>query len=167
MNYLDTFDASKRWQSRLHPKNDESRGKRFSMNYLDSLDHPALAKRFSMNFMDSLDSKKSKRFSMNFRDTLTADESRSGIWGNPEKSSSDINKKRSDEKAAVDKTMAEIQNLDFLISLAAKKYGLIKICQQPAWKELIDFNIFLKELLKSGKPDMYIKLTPGYNCHFS
>ena len=43
--------------------------KRFSMNYLDSLNNPQ-QKRFSMNYMDTLKNSKQKRFSMNFLDSL-------------------------------------------------------------------------------------------------
>merc|ERR1712001_674578 len=59
--------------------------KRFSMNFLDTVDSPAkkiyldllehpLSKRFSMNFLDTLDKPKRKRFTMNFMDTLGAEQ---------------------------------------------------------------------------------------------
>jgi len=55
MNFLDTLDNPQQ--------------KRFSMNYLDSLNNPQ-QKRFSMNYMDTLKNSKQKRFSMNFLDSL-------------------------------------------------------------------------------------------------
>ena len=54
MNYLDTLDSS-------NPKSWYSRGSRMAES--------SRGKRFSMNFLDSIDPK-SKRFSMNFRDSL-------------------------------------------------------------------------------------------------
>ena len=55
MNFLDTLDNPEQ--------------KRFSMNYLDSLNNPQ-QKRFSMNYMDTLKNSKQKKFSMNFLDSL-------------------------------------------------------------------------------------------------
>ena len=55
MNFLDTLDNPQQ--------------KRFSMNYLDSLNNPQ-QKRFSMNYMDTLKNSKQKKFSMNFLDSL-------------------------------------------------------------------------------------------------
>ena len=55
MNFLDTLDNPQQ--------------KRFSMNYLDSLNNPQ-QKRFSMNYLDSLNNPQQKRFSMNYMDTL-------------------------------------------------------------------------------------------------
>merc|ERR1711935_302261 len=43
--------------------------KRFSMNFLDTLDNPQ-QKRFSMNYLDSLNNPQQKRFSMNYLDSL-------------------------------------------------------------------------------------------------
>ena len=55
MNFLDTLDNPQQ--------------KRFSMNYLDSLNNPQ-KKRFSMNYMDTLKNSKQKKFSMNFLDSV-------------------------------------------------------------------------------------------------
>ena len=92
------------------------------------------------------------------RDTIADEGSKS--W-HP-RSRNDVNYKRSDEKAAEKKTLDEIQNLDFLIKIAVQKFGMDTVCHQPAWKELMNFNSFLREVLESENP--HVKLPKQISC---
>ena len=131
-----------------------------------------------MNFLDTLDSSdpkswsglsspKSKKWSMQLRDSLSSgsgENSPRSSWVKPD--DREINRKRSDEKAALDKTITEIQSMDFLISQGAERYGLAQLCRHSLWKNIIENNIFLKEFIKSDHPEVaYIKVAPQFVCN--
>ena len=133
------------------------RGKRFSMNFLDTLDSS------DPKSWSGLSSPRSKKWSMQLRDS--SENSRNPSWVNNGRDR-EINRKRSDEKAALDKTISEIQSMDFLISQGVERYGLAQLCSHSLWKNIIENNIFLKEFIKSDHPEVvYIKVAPQFVCN--
>merc|ERR1739838_703432 len=91
--------------------------KRFSMNFLDTLDNPK-QKKFSMNFLDSLDQQpRRKRFTMNFMDTLgqkgLLSKHRSRLSGHHRREENgDVGSKRSDNVVAKTQAKTVVENLD-------------------------------------------------------
>ena len=133
------------------------RGKRFSMNFLDTLDSS------DPKSWSGLSSPRSKKWSMQLRDS--SENSGNPSWVNNHHDR-EINRKRSDEKAALDKTISEIQSMDFLISQGVERYGLAQLCRHSLWKNIIENNIFLKEFIKSDHPEVvYIKVAPQFVCN--
>merc|ERR1712008_373618 len=130
--------------------------KRFSMNYLDSLNNPQ-QKRFSMNYMDTLKNSKQKRFSMNFMDTLgqkgLLSKHRSSLSGHHRREENgDVSSKRSDDVVAKTKAKTVVENLDIMINYMLERYGLRVVCQSKEWHDLVDVRALLSGMVgKSGQ----------------
>jgi len=149
MNYLDTMD------------------KRFSMNFLDTVNSPAkksgksylehvlgppMDKKFSMNFLDTLGTPKGKRFTMNFMDTL----GQRGYLAKHHRShhrredNGDVSSKRSDDVIAKAKTKTVVENLDLMINYMLERYGLKAVCQSQEWHDLVDVRSLLGGVVGNG-----------------
>merc|ERR1712051_488707 len=131
--------------------------KRFSMNFLDTLDNPE-QKRFSMNYMDSLDQQpRRKRFTMNFMDTLgqkgLLSKHRSSLSGHHRREENgDVGSKRSDDVVAKTKAKTVVENLDIMINYMIERYGLRVVCQSKEWHDLVDVRALLSGMVgKSGQ----------------
>merc|ERR1712086_1201335 len=131
--------------------------KRFSMNFLDTLDNPQ-QKRFSMNFLDSLDQQpRRKRFTMNFMDTLgqkgLLSKHRSSLSGHHRREENgDVSSKRSDDVVAKTKAKTVVENLDIMINYMLERYGLKVVCQSKEWHDLVDVRALLSGMVgKSGQ----------------
>merc|ERR1712051_333451 len=131
--------------------------KRFSMNFLDTLDNPE-QKRFSMNYMDSLDQQpRRKRFTMNFMDTLgqkgLLSKHQSSLSGHHHREENgDVGSKRSDDVVAKTKAKTVVENLDIMINYMLERYGLRVVCQSKEWHDLVDVRALLSGMVgKSGQ----------------
>merc|ERR1712051_504810 len=131
--------------------------KRFSMNFLDTLDNPE-QKRFSMNFLDSLDQQpRRKRFTMNFMDTLgqkgLLSKHRSSLSGHHRREENgDVGSKRSDNVVAKSQAKTVVENLDIMINYMLERYGLRVVCQSKEWYDLSDVRALLSGMVgKSGQ----------------
>merc|ERR1712051_731340 len=131
--------------------------KRFSMNFLDTLDNPE-QKKFSMNFLDSLDQQpRRKRFTMNFMDTLgqkgLLSKHRSSLSGHHRREENgDVGSKRSDNVVAKTQAKTVVENLDIMINYMLERYGLRAVCQSKEWYDLSDVRALLSGMVgKSGQ----------------
>merc|ERR1712172_78852 len=143
MNFLDTLDNPQQ--------------KRFSMNYMDTLKN-SKQKRFSMNFLDSLDQQpRRKRFTMNFMDTLgqkgLLSKHRSSLSGHHRhEENGDVGSKRSDNVVAKTRAKTVVENLDIMINYMLERYGLRVVCQSKEWHDLVDVRALLSGMVgKSGQ----------------
>lgn len=134
---------------------------------------PTKVKKFSMNYLDTLDSSdpngwsnrlssRPKRFSMNFRDTIEASDPRSwdnlkvrGVRGGGGRGGgggkNDINYKRSDAVAAVSNAQGLVRSIEVMTSFMVDKYGLAFVCGQKELHDLLDMRLFLKALINQKK----------------
>merc|ERR1712051_191065 len=126
--------------------------KRFSMNFLDTLDNPQ-QKRFSMNYLDSLDQQpRRKRFTMNFMDTLgqkgLLSKHQSSLSGHHRhEENGDVGSKRSDDVVAKTKAKTVVENLDIMINYMLERYGLRVVCQSKEWHDLVDVRALLSGMV--------------------
>merc|ERR1712083_189358 len=143
--------------------------KRFSMNFLDTLNSPAApkrsdrfysehilgppkAKKFSMNFLDTLDKSKHKRFTMNFMDTLGQRgflTKHHRIHHNRE-DNGDVSSKRSDDLIAKAKAKTVVENLDLMINFMLERYGIKAVCKSQEWHDLVDVRSLLGGMVGNG-----------------
>ena len=118
--------------------------KRFSMNYLDTLDHeqPAMSNHLSMNYLDTMNtSTRPKRFSMNFMDSIgSLSQGSRQSWG----------RGRSNENGLMDhypltaaNTKTLVANIDMLANYMLGRYGTEFVCGQEEWRKLLELRSFL------------------------
>ena len=133
MNYLDTLNKPKRF---ANFKDDLQRmGKRFSMNYLDTLDHeqPAMSNHLSMNYLDTMN-------------TSTRPKRFSMNFMDTIGSSSQGSRQREGRGARLPtaaNTKTLVANIDMLANYMLGRYGTEFVCGQEEWRKLLELRSFL------------------------
>ena len=119
------------------------------MNYLDTLDHeqPAMSKRFSMNYLDTMDtSTRPKRFSMNFMDTIGSSSQGSRQGGGRGRSNENGSKRSGlmdQDPLTAANTKTLVANIDMLANYMLGRYGTEFVCGQEEWRKLLELRSFL------------------------
>ena len=124
--------------------------KRFSMNYMDSLDQDDPNSWDSALTGSARSGRVTSRSSSSSRSSLKS--TSGGLKGHKSRLRPEASRKRSDAKAAVLKAKMLSANIEMVTAKAVDKYGIGFVCAQEEWREALGVLRFLRVLLRDQRP---------------